>query len=106
MAQAELPVLCTQLLTGKESFGGCLDQGSALTSSVWLCLSTLLPSCSRRTAVEQNPAGKAGGELVLLFLDVHDNTAQKTGDFFSNKRFIYTSNLKKKINITHKKEKK
>jgi len=42
--------------------------------------------------MEQNPAGKAGGELVLLFLDVHDNTAQKTGDFFSNKRFIYTSN--------------
>lgn len=57
--------------------------------------------------MEQNPAGKAAGELVLLFLDVHDNTAQKTGDFFSNKRFIYTSNLKKnKIKTTHKKKNK
>lgn len=85
-------MVCTEHRAGKESFGGCLDQRSDLDSSVWLCLSSLLPFCSRITAVEQNPAGKAGGELVLLFLDVHDNTAQKTGDFFSNKRFIYTSN--------------
>lgn len=43
MAQAELSVLCTEHLTGKESFGGCLDQRSDLGSSVWFCLSTLLP---------------------------------------------------------------
>lgn len=58
MAQAELPVLCTEHHSRKESFGGCLDQRSELSSSVWVCLSTLLPFCSRITAVEQNPAGR------------------------------------------------
>lgn len=94
MAQAELHLVCSKHHKLEESTGGCLDQthlhGSASPPS-------LLQQANLLGFKEQNPVEKAGGgELALLFLDVHDNTAQKTGHCLANRRFIYTANQKER----------